>query len=62
MEKLVIFDHCNILAVTTEDNYNNRIMDERKITLCRDFSSPDEIIEYYCKYFNCVPADFIILV
>ena len=62
MNNLIIFNFCGILAVTTKENYNKRIMDERKVTKLKDFESPAEIIEYYCKYFNCKQSDFEILV
>ena len=58
--KMVIFKNLSGYAVTPEDNYNAYIRNERKVMDCSAFSSPEEIIEYYCKYFNSTPEDFII--
>ena len=58
--KMVIFKDLFGYAVTPEDNYNARIRDERKVTNCSAFSSAEEIIGYFCKYFNSKPEDFII--
>jgi hypothetical protein len=54
----VIFNHCGTLAVTSKENYERPIWDANKITLARDFDSPQEIIDYYCKWFHCKETDF----
>lgn len=53
-----IFGYC----VTTEENYNARIQNERIIQKCYDFEDVEEIIKYYCNYFGSKRDDFIIAV
>lgn len=57
---LVIFKRFDNYAVTTEENYNAQIMDARKVTPCKDFTSPKEIIEYFSIYFGKNASDFLI--
>ena len=58
--KWIIFKNFKGYAVTSVDNYNARIRDERKVVDCSAFDSPEEIIEYYCKWFNSAPEDMIV--
>lgn len=58
--KTVIFKTFNGYATTSEDNYNARIRNERKVTDCSAFASPEEIIKYFCKYFGCKADEFIV--
>lgn len=60
--KKVIYKNFFGYCVTSEQNYNARIQNERLIQKCYDFENPIEIIEYYCNYFNCKRDDFIIAV
>ena len=62
MKKLVIFNHCGKLAVTTLENYSRRIMNAREITNCSDFESPQVIIDYFGKYYGTQKIDFIVKV
>ena len=59
MEKLIIYKSMNTLYVTNEENYRARIQNARAIHRMEDFETPQEIIEYYCKYFGSKPEDFI---
>ena len=58
--KTVIFKTLKGYATTSEENYNSRIRNERKVTDCSAFGSTTEIIDYYCKYFGSKPEEFII--
>jgi hypothetical protein len=60
MRKFVIFNYCGTLAFTTLDNYNRRIMDRGQIALCKNYSGPDEIIEYFSQYCGLSKNDFIV--
>lgn len=59
-DKLVIYGKAGSFKVTPKSNYDACIMNARLVTDCRDFSSPEEIITYYCKWFGSSPDDFII--
>lgn len=58
MDKLVIFRYLGGFAVTKKSNYEAHIWDANKITKCRDFESPQEIIDYYKKWFHTEETDF----
>ena len=58
--KIVIYKAEGIYYTTTEENYKARIQDARAIHKMQDFTSAEEIIEYYCKYFGNKTEDFII--
>lgn len=58
--KHVIYKNLFGYCVTTEENYNARIQNERLVQKCYDFESVEEIITYYCEHFNCKANDFII--
>ena len=59
--KIVIYKAEGIYYTTTEKNYAAGIQDARAIHKMESFSSAEEIIEYYCKYFRSQPEDFIII-
>ena len=56
--KTVIYKVGGIYHTTTEENYKARIQNARAIHELRDFSSAEEIINYYCKYFGSQTEDF----
>lgn len=58
--KMVIYKQLGEFYVTNEENYKARIQNANKIHHMQDFKSAEEIIEYFCKYFNSKPEDFII--
>lgn len=58
-EKLVIYGAPGAYKVTPESNYNRQFADSRAITNCSDFESPEEIINYFCKYFKRSSQDFV---
>ena len=57
---LVIYKDLAGYKVTDLDNYNARIMDANKVTDCSDFETPEQIIDYFCKYFGKSNAEFIV--
>lgn len=59
--KTVIYKVEGIYYTTTEENYAAGIQNARAIHKMQDFNSPQEIIEYYCKYFGSKTEDFIII-
>lgn len=59
--KIIIYKTLKGYAVTNEQNYNAKIRNAREVHDCSDFSSADEIIEYYCKYFGCNKNDFLVV-
>lgn len=59
---MVIYGSLGGLKCTTKENYYSAIQDARKIMDCKDFENPQEIIEYYCKYFHSKPEDFIVII
>ena len=59
--KMVIYKIFNVYHCTTEENYNARVQNARAIKKLADFENAEEIIEYYCKYFNSKPEDFIVI-
>lgn len=58
--KMVIFKQLGNLCITTLENYNARIQNARRIHTMKDFKTPEQIIEYYCKWFKSEPEDFIV--
>ena len=60
--KHIIYKNFLGYCVTTLENYNAKIRNERAVQKCYDFKNTDEIIEYYCEYFKCKREDFIIAV
>ena len=59
--KTVIYKENGTYKTTTEENYNARIQDARRIHTMHDFESEEEIMEYYMKYFGSGKDDFIII-
>lgn len=65
MKKFVIYSeniplYGRIFYVTNKENYDSRIQDARKIHKMDGFSTVQEIIDYWQKYFGVQPEDFII--
>jgi len=61
MEKQVIYKTLSGYAITPESNYYAYIQNARKVNNFTGANNPDEIIEYYCKYFGSKPDEFIII-
>ena len=59
--KTVIYKVAGIYHATTEANYHARIQNARLIHKMQDFNSAQEIVDYYCAYFNSQPQDFIVI-
>lgn len=58
--KNVIFRRNGALYMTSEENYNARIEDARKVTNLKDFNSFEEVVQYMCKWYNdAVEDDFV---
>lgn len=54
----VIYKDLFGLKVTTEENYNARIRDERKVANLYEFDSPEQAIEYLTAYSDATKEDF----
>ena len=61
MERTVIYKIGETYYVTNENNYKASIQNARAIHCMKDFDSPEEIIEYFCKYFGSKAKDFIVM-
>ena len=59
--KIVIFKDLGGYCTTSEENYNARIQDARRIQKWYDFKTPEEIIEYSIKYFGGSKEDYIVV-
>ena len=59
--KTIIYKELGIYKTTTEENYNARIQNARRIHTWNDFNSAEEIIDYYIKYFKATREDFIVI-
>lgn len=59
--KMVIYRELGVLCCTALENYKARIRNAKQVQRLADFDTPQEIIEYYCKYFGSVPEDFTII-
>lgn len=59
--KLVIYKVLDGYNVTSKQNYNAYIMDARKVRHLTNFKTPEDIIDYYCKWFGSKPEDFEIM-
>ena len=59
--KTVIYKDFDEYKTTTEENYNARIQNERKIHNMQGFDNAKQIIEYYIKYFGSSENDFIVI-
>lgn len=66
MKKFVIYSeniplYGRTFYVTSKENYDSRIQDARKIHKMDGFSTVQEIIDYWQKYFGVQPEDFIVM-
>ena len=57
---LVIYKDVSGYKVTGIDNYNARIMDANKVIDCSGFGTPEQIIDYFCKYCGKSNNEFIV--
>ena len=57
-ENIPLYGRC--LYVTSKENYDRRIKDARKIYKMDEFSTVQEVIDYWQKYFGVQPEDFIV--
>ena len=65
MKKFVIYSENSLLCgrifyVTSEENYNRRIQNAREIKRMDGFSTVEEVIDYWVKWFGVQPEDFIV--
>lgn len=66
-DKLVIKKILGVYNVIPEEFFDfNRneiksMANARRIKKLNDFESAQEIIDYYCKWFNCTPDEFIVI-
>lgn len=59
-----ILDVYNVIPEEFFDFNRNEIKNmanARRIQKLDDFTSAQEIIDYYCKWFNCTPDEFIVV-
>lgn len=56
---LVIYKDLAGLKVTPEENYNAYIRDEHKVVDCSAFSTPEDVIAYYVRWFGSKETDFL---
>ena len=62
--KMVIYDNktFNEYNVTSKKNYNSYVQNARKIhCFKKEEWTIEEIISYYCRYFECKQDDFEII-
>ena len=60
-KKFVIFKSGKDWAVTTIENYNNRLQNTRLVSIYKDFESAEAVIDYLCKYSTAEKSDFKII-
>ena len=58
--KTVIYKKLGDFYTTPEDNFNANLTNARLVHKAENFETPEEIIEYYCKWFSSTREDFII--
>ena len=58
---MVIYRENGVLKVTTKENYNRPVANARQIHTLADFTTPEEVIEYFCKYCGSKKEDFTII-
>lgn len=58
--KTVIFKLGDTYYTTTARNYNAKHRNFNLVNELRDFKTPQEIIDYFCKNFGAKTEDFII--
>lgn len=49
-----------VFYVTSEENYNRRIQNAREIKRMDGFTTVEEVIDYWVKWFGVEPEDFIV--
>lgn len=59
--KTIIYKSLDTFKTTTEENYNARIQNAKKICSWENFESAEEIIDYCIKYCNAKKEDFIVI-
>lgn len=61
--KMVIYwnNSADCWCVTPEKNYRAYVQNAREIHRMTDFESPEEIIDYFCKWCKSTPEDFTII-
>lgn len=59
--KTIIYKTLGTYHTTTEENYNARIQNAKKICTWKDFESAKEIIDYCIKYCGAKREDFIVI-
>lgn len=62
MKKFVIFNYFGTLAFTSLENYNRPVRNRGEIALCKNYESPEHIIEYFSEYCGLTKDDFIVKV
>lgn len=62
--KMIITKSLDCYAVTTLKNYNSYVQNTHLIQRLpiKEWGEPQEVVDYYCKNFNCKEEDFIIAV
>ena len=66
MKKFVIYSENSSLCgrifyVTSKENYDRRIKNAREIKKMDGFSTAQEVIDYWVKWFGAQPEDFIVM-
>lgn len=61
MEKYVIYKSFGTYHTTTEENYNARIQDVRKIYAWKGFETAQQIINYLATHCGILYSQFIII-
>lgn len=61
MKTVVYKDFFGDFCMTSEENYNARIRNARKIQKLSGFQSAEQVIDYCCKYCGKNPSDFIVV-
>lgn len=59
--KMVIWNSCGTWCYTTKKNYESYVQNARQIHRMPEFKSPEEIIDYLCKYTRATIEDFIVI-
>ena len=66
MKKFVLYSensplYGRIFYVTSKENYDRRIKNAREINKMDGFSTAQEVIDYWVKWFGVQPEDFIVM-
>lgn len=59
--KNVIYREMGVYRCTSAENYAATIRDVHKVSKLEGFTSPQEIIDYFCKYCGCKSDDFTVI-